>query len=481
MKKLSTTAKILALSNLFALLFIVDSCLAQSHTVKIDPIVQKNIDQVKDVYNNVKPKNLVADYSFRDTLQKFQGQASGIVIKNGQVQNISTVLDDKSLTFNYAFRCLNPVLFQPTITGTSSKGVIDLFTGNKFARTISLGANITISLPSHARFWPDDREHFRLALKDTDERYLSDGSVKYQTLINKIIDKLKVFVKLHGDFFKEYDVIRDYKLHFESERELKLLLSQLKDYYPENLDLSDENEVKAFIEDLIKNSNNLITYVDSKRRLAKLDSVQTNAPWTHFTFQWLTISPKINQKDSPIYDPTAAGSLFTKTDNDYYPSLAMSYNILWSFEKSKVLIYPGFAIQNNRVYVSSDSLSVNIQHPLNAGVDSVQIIKSTGFFAKRADRKLAFTVNLPIMYSWSPGIGIDAGTAYKIQSQANDFSVHLGFFFSVPTKDGQTITLEPLFKYDNDKSQTYAHNFDKFSFGINLSFALPGYIANGKK
>jgi hypothetical protein len=83
------------------------------------------------------------------------------------------------------------------------------------------------------------------------------------------------------------------------------------------------------------------------------------------------------------------------------------------------------------------------------------------------------------MLYWTSGWGIDAGVGYKIQPAANDFNTHIGVFFSIPaTGGGDNITLEPLVKYDNDKSMTYAKNFDKFTFGFSVSFAIPTYLSS---
>jgi hypothetical protein len=202
------------------------------------------------------------------------------------------------------------------------------------------------------------------------------------------------------------------------------------------------------------------------------------APFTHFRYSWVTISPKLNQKNYPIYDPGNVSDTYTRTESDYYLSVACSYNLMWSWEKFKLLLYPGIGIQNARIFKASDSISLNIDKPYIPGNDSLRSIKSTGFYPSVAPRSWVKIFSLPVMLYWKEGYGIDAGLGYKLQPGSNDFNAKLGFFFSLPTgTDGKTVTIEPLLKYDDDKSQTYARNFDKFSFGFSLSFAIPSYIS----
>jgi len=273
----------------------------------------------------------------------------------------------------------------------------------------------------------------------------------------------------------------DYEENFKQQFKLQKLLADVKDFYPDDFDPKDYTKLGGFIDELYNNKTALTDYVTSVRRLKILDSVQAAAPFTKFRFIWVTLSPKVNQKDYPIYDPGNVANMYTKTVSDYYFSLAGTLDFLWSYKNSKLFFYPGLAIQNARIYNSSDSLSISIQKPLTPGVDSIQSIKTTGFYPKVADRHWVYALTLPIMYYWNKGYGIDAGIGYKIQPAANDFSARIGFFFTVPTAGGQTLTLEPLVKYDNDQSQTYAKNFDKFSLGFSVSLSIPTFISGTSK
>jgi hypothetical protein len=151
---------------------------AQQKTVKIDTTVKHHLDEVEMLLADLKKHKdmLVPDYSFEDSLKKFQNMASGTVIKNGKVQSISTVLDDKSLTFNYTLpiKSLEWMTIQPTISGASSKGFINVFTGDKYGRTLTGGVNFNFTIKGTANFDTIKRDQFKLKLKNLREKIGED-------------------------------------------------------------------------------------------------------------------------------------------------------------------------------------------------------------------------------------------------------------------------------------------------------------------
>jgi hypothetical protein len=257
------------------------------------------------------------------------------------------------------------------------------------------------------------------------------------------------------------------------------LLDKTKSFFPVDLDTTDYSKVAAYIDELNINQAKLLVYIRKVNELKVLDSLQTAAPFSHYRFTWLSFAPKVNQTDYPIYDPGNAAALYTKTQSDYFFSATVSYNRLWSYKKFKWMIYPGITVSNARVFDSADSLAVTIAQPLPAGVANVQPIKSTGFYKDFVNPQWNWGVTVPFMFYWTKGYGIDVGTGLKFNHGTTDFNAHAGFFFSIAAAS-EAITVEPIIRYDDDKSQTYARNRDKFSFGFSLSLALPTFISGGK-
>lgn len=338
------------------------SVFGQQHTVYQDPTVTTQTTEIDGIVADPKgSNNLVTGYVFNDSLHRFLMQVSGTVLKAGQIQSISTVADDKSLTLNYALPFhAKWWSIQLTGTGASTKGFINVFTGNKFAKTLTFGGVINKFTSGHARYDEDQGTYFKFHLKDEDELLqpkLNDYYAKNVTTVAALIQ----FKDDHADFFSYKPTLNDYKVHFDLARDLHELLDKSQDFFPEALDTTDYKQVGDFIDDLKANQSTLLPYVACARRIKVLDSIQNLAPFGHYLFQWVSFTPKINQTDYPIYDPGNADKLFTRTESDYFASFALSYNWLWSYKKHKVFFYPGLTLQNSRIFKSSDSLSVNIQ------------------------------------------------------------------------------------------------------------------------
>ncbi|WP_439697456.1 hypothetical protein ACFGVS_03375 [Mucilaginibacter sp. AW1-7] len=444
--------------------------------------VKALIADPKSQPENSKSGKLVAGYAFNDTLQRFFNSVSGTVIKSGVVQSASAVLDDKSLTVNYTipFKKAPWLTIQPTITGSSSKGVIDLFTGDKFAKTLTGGINFNKFIKGTGYYPKSKKINFLYHLKKGEKDY---GPVLYKYRKEKSL-AVDALIKFCDDsdnalVFSEPKLTDStYADYFNKRAQLHLLLVELKDFFPEKMDTTDMAQVKLFANDfkVSGHKNALLDYKQDVKAVKFLDSLQTSAPFSHFRYIWFTLSPKLNQKDYPIYDPGNVAKDYTKTESDFYFSVTGSLNWLWSWKKFKVLVYPGLTLSNARVYDPADSIGLSIQKNYIPGDDNVKSVKSTGFYPVVADRQWVKSITLPVMLYWTKGMGIDAAAGLKLQSGANDFNARLGFFFNIPTTKGESITLEPLIKYDNDKSKVYDRNFDKFTMGFSVSFAVPAYL-----
>jgi hypothetical protein len=465
----------------------------QNSTVKIDPTVATQVKSINDFIDLPVPASpilngystsLISNKAFNDTLHRFFNSVSGQVLKAGQVQSTSAILDDKSLTLNYSipFKKIKWFSIQPTATGTSTNGIINVFTGNKFGRTLTFGSNFNFFIHGSGNYYSEDQNRFLYYLKDArtqNFQKISDYRTKKATAVAALIT-FDTDPANRALLANKTLLPGNYANYYNSRRQLHAFLDDVKEFFPVGLDTADMIKVQDFVDDLnqARHQKDLLDYVRDEKSLTLLDSLQNSAPFTHFNFLWLTLSPKLNQKNYPIYDAGNVADTYTRTESDYYFSVATSVNYLKSWKKFKLLLYPGIAVQNARIFNQEDSISLNIESPFINGGDSLKKVKSTGFYPSVAARKWAYTFTFPIMLYWTSGWGIDAGIGYKIQPAANDFNTHLGVFFSIPAAGGgDNITLEPLIKYDSDKSMTYAKNFDKFTFGFSVSFALPTYLS----
>lgn len=494
-KKLSEkTWKYTFINYITIVVLFVTQARAQNNTVKIDPTVASQVLSINKFIDKPVPaspirngysNSLISNAAFNDTLHRFFNSVSGQVLKAGQVQSTSAVLDDKSLTVSYSipFKKVKWFSIQPTATGTSKDGIINVFTGNKFGKTLTVGSNFNLFIHGSGNYYPEDQNRYLYYLKDTkaqNAQKLIDYRTKKETAVAALIkfDTDPVNRPLLASSTLQQGNYPDY---YVARRKLHALLDDVKEFFPDGLDTTNMIKIQDFVDDLNQTTHqsNLLDYIRDEKNLKLLDSLQNSAPFTHFNFLWITLSPKLNQKDYPIYDAGNVAETYTRTESDYYFSVSSSLNYLKSWKKFKLLLYPGIAIQNARIFDPKDSVSLNIEKPYVTGSDSLKSIKSTGFYPNVAGRKWAYTFSFPVMLYWTSGWGIDAGVGYKIQPAANDFNTHIGVFFSIPaTGGGDNITLEPLVKYDNDKSMTYAKNFDKFTFGFSVSFAIPTYLSS---
>jgi hypothetical protein len=351
---------------------------------------------------------------------------------------------------------------------------------------VSLHRNTLVSLPRNwwsacaGIRWSGSSESPLYYLKDAKNQHTKD-TTDYRN------DKTKAVTELIKFATKNSKILAQVKLddigypdYFIARRRLHVLLDSVKEFFPEELDTTDMNKVQRFVNALNdqERQKRLITYVTQLYEGKLLDSLQNSAPFTHFRYGWLTLTPKVNHKDDPIYAPGDAENNYTRTESEYYFSSGLSWNILWAWKKFKFMLYPGVTVQRSRVFDPADSLSININKPFISGTDTLISSKSTGFYPTLAPFKWSYNFTLPVMFYWDKGWGIDAGVAYKIKPVANDFNAHVGVFFSVAAGGGgDNITIEPLIKYDTDKSIPVTKNFDKFTLGVSVSFAIPTYIS----
>ncbi|WP_121811681.1 hypothetical protein [Mucilaginibacter kameinonensis] len=480
MKKIKPTHSSICLLTLLTF-FAVQFAFAQN-TVKEDPVVNDHYKQVKAFIANPKGTDkLITGYKFNDSLQNFLRQVSGVVLKGGQIQSISAIADDKSLTVNYALPIkLKWLSVQVSGTGTADKGIVNVFTGDKFGKTLTGGFNFNWFIWGSAKYPTKKREPFKYFLSDADDilqTSLDKADGDYKTAI---ADLVKFKTTDYPTYFTVTpSTAAEYKQHFTAAHALHLLLEKTKAFFPTDLDTTDQAKVGAFIDELNTNQKTLIPYVRKVSELKVLDSLQTAAPFSVYRFTWVSFAPKLNQTDYPIYDPNNAAASYTKTQSDYFFSATLSANRLWSYKKFKWMVYPGITVSNARVFDPADSLTVTIPQPLPAGVSNVQSIKSTGFYKEFVNPQWNWGVNLPFMFYWTKGYGIDIGTGLKFNHGTTDFNAHAGFFFSISAAK-EAITIEPIIRYDDDKKQTYERNRDKFSFGLSLSLALPTFMSGGK-
>lgn len=415
---------------------------------------------------------------------------SGANIKEGKVASKSISVDEKSATFNFAYKANNKFYIQPTATATSDKGFVDVFSNKEYQRTYTVGSNFQYFLGGNSIYFSKNSAtelHNNMKFKKVQFE-------KFEKNVNsKVIDEL---IKNYHDYYNKNSFFLD--LFNEN---------QIIDYnYLANCtqqNLEGKQKIDEIIDKLIKmkfldadaksktykrlNCQLDCCIEEHKENVLKAsyisfqDSLQLNAKVGR-GIKWITGSVKYNTSVQQILLDTSK----TTTSKYYneYATLKAGYN------------YLNISINNNKFYLNLNANYSSIRNfnpkkirttnfVTNSTLGNVPVQKidsSISYYTSIPSRANAMSCDLNLAYFFfKQNFGLDFGVTAGVNDPL-DNNVNARFGIYIPFTAGDKIVyVEPILKF-NKLFSSSGNEFlkDNFSFGFNVSVALPDFLKPNK-
>jgi hypothetical protein len=443
--------------------------------------IKPKVDEIKNLRTTT-PGNVITGSAFDQKLDSVLNTVSGVTYQNGKATQTSASVDDKGLTVNYNIVDNESVTLQFTGSGTSTKSVVDLFSGGKYSKTLTGGLNLFYFPRNNAASTSDaEKTKVRDAIDKLDNYY---EAKRLQHLGYTEINTLKSIYGTYSTYFYTPvsvppNLIAGYDAKFA---EFNALLKKYAYYLPADFQTLSATDQATAIDDLASHSDEVLNHYYYQQELDTLNKVQLAVKWDNTFVNWWSFSVKVSHDAYPIYAAAAASDDYVSTFDDFYPSLSVSYNFALIGQKSNKLFMPTLKFQNNRDFKTANLLYLDIpQNQRTVGAQTISDYKQTSYYNTVADKKPVWNFEAPFTLFF-PKAKVPFGFDFSLNANLDDASNiggRLGVYISIPGAK-QNVIIEPLLRVDQWKSGDTSFSKDQLSFGINLTVALPSYITGQK-
>jgi len=451
------------------------------------------IDHVAEIerISAIGSKTYLTSYIFDSILHITQNQISGIQVKNGKTASTSATLQDKSMTLNVNIKAWDRFFLQPTISGSSTKDFISIFSGDKYQRTLTGGVNLIFFSKSTGHFDSTDRIYIHNVLRYIKSLPPTKEPNELKDVIGNFITAFDIAYPLFDSMErKEFDFnstdtsFRSRLICLEEMYRLapklikaKILTSDWDQYYAK--DIRDHIEKLK----IIREAHNWDKIYQLKYKLAKYDSVQRGAWWTGFTYFWFSGGLQFNQAINPIFDSTAGASkLFTHDDYDQFFTAQFSINFLKSNNSKGVntWFFPTFKFNTQKIFNSDSLFTIQKQSRLIVGQDTLNMVnKTTSFYLNDVQRKPSLTFELPMAKYWTDQhLGIDLSASFTFLPKFDQLAARAGVYIPITAAD-KVVIIEPLLNFTKLNKGHLVFLKDQLAFGFSISVSIPKFITGG--
>ena len=506
----------------FFLLFL---ALLQVRVSKAQSVVER-LHEADSVLYNPFSIRLVSDTAYNRLIYRNIIDIGGLNVKQGRALGSSLTVDDKGGTLNVGFRPIKRtdahkvprIALQGTIKATADDGLITLFSGGEYQKTLGVGGGGLFFLPkgpeSLLRKAPSTYrertkkelqwQYWQLRKQDTSAWHHAYHPQMRPTWRDSSKRAICEFVRLWNELQKKPWAQSYYNGDFlryplpawaQSKRNQAFMLDYLSAehavlvFLPAEWDgwgtLNESKWVKANFPDItacqtgdFSKATNLLTQVWQTKvarklqvaSLARIDVLQDSVGWTSLHFSWLSVSGLWNTVQQPIFNATAGAAGFADKVRDNYWSGQLGYNWLRVGQISNWYWNIGLTGEYRRVFDPNKLQTYEKVSWQHTGKDSVLVVDQTKLYPQDPGQKLTLGLLLGGTY-YHHGLvtwGVEANFNRKwMNTQQSIFT--LGVFTPVKAGDA-SILLMPLVRWDN---QGIPHHW---TVGVSLTTSIPGFV-----
>lgn len=429
-----------------------------------------------------KKKQFITDSAFNKKLDSVLNTVSGVTYKDGKAMRTSASIDETGLNLNLNLIDNNWTTIQLSLAGAAEEKVVDIFSSGRYGTTLSGGLNFNFfPAINSAKAFPS----LKKKLYDKMDVVSNYFSLKRDNKIG--LSEMTAFKTLFDNYGRYLDgstsiskaEITDYD---ENMAKLRAGLKKYAAYLPEDFPDLDYSEQQNAINAFNANGNQILDNMYYQQEVDSLNAMQLSFKFNSFKFNWVTVNAKINNVKYPMFDQAAKDEDYLGSFHDNYLSLDLSWNFLLKTTRNRLWIFPTVSFDNKRNFKESAKVSANLPKGSKTieGTD-VQQYKQISYYPDTASKAANMKFELPIVYYFSRiKTGIDFAVNREFRPGWDGYNARLGFF--VPLNAGEEkIIIEPMIKISDIEDRSKSFLDEKISFGFNLTFTLPEFIAGKKK
>lgn len=448
--------------------------------------LQKRNSTLDDLLDQ-KDEGIVTARNYDTIIVTKFGTLSGTEIKNGKYIGSSFTLDSKSLTANLSIKPFRDqqLYIQPTISGTSKEGFVDIFTKNKYSRTITGGINfIQLLGPNPSDFSTKVRNRLHNELKVIRSDYATKTFSADTAKLNKNWNMLKSILDnedwahfidaYYNGILTTVSTIRPDVDKLAALEKYKACVNALTKVgvLPVDYTARPVRQQRIFLYHL---RSEAISNVALTSYLDTTDHLQQKVKFNSQFITWLGGGLKYNQGNYSIRDD--ASTDLVRGVRDEYITANLSYTVFYTFKDDiRVYFSPTIIYQNNHNYSKKGLIKGQIFSDYPIGSKTIQKVdKELSFYPKVPDRLHNTSIEFPFaIFSSKRSLGGEV-VVKKSWNDVDDDNLNVKLGLLIPVNKGakNQFLIEPLVKFYelNNKGPAFWKNH--FSFGINLTLTFP--------
>ena len=467
------------------------------------------------LFSNPFSRNLVTPTAYNRLLYRNVVAIGGLNIKQGHAAGTSFTVDDKggALTIGIVpFPAAPHVALQGIVRATADNGLVTLFSGGEYQKTLGIGGGGLFFLPYSGTSNYRERTKKNLQwqyqqLRDKDSaawhhRYQPRMPVTWQNSSNQAICTFvglwhelqrKTWAKSYykGDFLHN-DTLKwahDPKAqafmvrYLKAEHDVLLFLPEDWDTkYPTGqvegtwLDAKFPDVAACKKGDYTKVASLLRTTWQQqvatqmqRASLMRIDSLQDATRWESFFFHWFSVNVLYNTVQESVFNAAAGKSGFAEPVRDNYWTAQVAYNWLRVGQRNNWYWTAGLSAEHRRNFDPTTLQTYEIISQQHTGIDSVRVVDQKQLYPSDPGQQFALSWLAGLTYYHHAVVnwGISANYSQK-EIHSHQSVVTLGVFTPVQAGDA-SILLMPLVRWDN---QGTPH---RWTVGISLTTSIPAF------
>ncbi|WP_316783822.1 hypothetical protein [Pedobacter frigiditerrae] len=453
--------------------------------------LQERRDSLELLLKNTKiTTNIITARNYDEFISaKFRG-LSGTEIKNGKFVGSSAAVDEKSVTLNFSIKPSKDREFyiQPTISGKSDNGLVDLFSEGKRNKTITYGLNFTqLIAKNSSKYWKIDKYKLHNDIRDkhskfdmfkepAEKLYLSTRVAELKKLYDGKLTR-PMLDQYAGDVIVGNNLIMTETLAVYKKAADTLIGAGLLPKSFLSLKIADQ---ASMIETL--NIEDRINAIVLANHLDKMDKLQLNAPFNSSTIKYVSGGIKHNKEERKIFDPTS--TTLTRDYLERYPSANFALTLMRTTKNgNRIYFSPTINYSNPKDFVKDDEITTQVEAPKVIGSTTVQNITAVTFYEKVPSYLNTIYFDVPfVYYNVKKHMGFEVGFKGGWDDPDDDLvSVRLGLLIPINPDSDSQLMIEPLIRFkelNNKVTKLWKNNF---VFGVNVSLAFPKNFFNKDK
>lgn len=503
----------------FLLLLLLTFQRGHSQTPSITIPEPKSVKQLKEVdaqLSNPLSTNLITGAAYNRLVYQNQVAIGGSGIKEGRTIGANVTVDDKGGALNISTRPFKRkndtkpprIALQATVKGTAEEGLVSLFSGRDYQKTLGVGGGGLFFMPvPWAGFVYKER-----AKKDLQWKYRkmrAEEKVRWKDSYRPVMrptwkDSSKAAVAL---FLSRWDSLQakswaskyyDDKLdapdiddaknqafmarYLDAEHAVQTLLPKDWDTeYPKAVD--EKSWLEAFRNGVSTNSAKTKIFNDSlgvwwnreaetmrTASVKRYDSLQDSVKWEGLQFNWFSVSGLANTVSQPLFDSQAGSKGFVGSVRDNYWSGQIAYNWLRVGKKTNLYFTGGVTAAKQRVFKPADLKTYETISWQHTGTDSVRVVEQSKLYPLDPGQELVSSLQVggTVYFHGATKFGLEALYAHEWGGPAKR-NFTFGVFVPVKAADASVI-LMPLVRWDN-RGEPH-----EWTVGISLTTSIPAFV-----